>query len=79
LRKVELKVVYKVEKYIDLIRYITNLIELINKILDNKLKKVIIKEIIVYSDILQKILFKNIATTISSDIRSKTRREKVYI
>jgi hypothetical protein len=52
----------------DMIRCTANPIELINKILNNKLRGVTRREIVACSDILQKILFKNIATAVPSSI-----------
>jgi hypothetical protein len=68
LRKAGPKVARRVEKYMDIIRHAANPMELINKILDNKLRGVTGREIIACSDILQKILFKNIAIAIPSSI-----------
>jgi hypothetical protein len=79
LRKAGPRVVRRVEKYVDLIRRTANPMELMNKILDNELKGVTAREIVACSDVLQKILFKNMATAIPSDMRPKTGGEEVHV
>ena len=60
LKKVSLKVAQRVKKYLDILKKGANLVDLLDKILDNELKGITSREVLSCSDLLQKLLFKNI-------------------
>ncbi|RDL34481.1 uncharacterized protein BP5553_07609 [Venustampulla echinocandica] len=59
LKKLGPRVTRKVEKYLDVLKRDADPMELLDKVFDNELKSITGREVIVYSDLLQKLLFKN--------------------
>ncbi len=73
LKKVGPRVARKVEKYVDLLKKGADPMGLLDKVLDNELKGITGREVLACSDILQKLLFKNMASVKRSwSIRDQT-------
>jgi hypothetical protein len=69
----------RVEKYLDVLKGSANPLELIDKILDNELKGITGREVLACSDMLQKLLFKNMVTATPTYLKAKPEEDTVAV